>query len=150
MVWAVGFLLALAASAGVDKSAPSFILGGQIADAARVAEKSVNKSSGALESAVTTAAQRVITISGQKPTVVQGALETVLAECASKPAVSVSSSYLCPTTPEAHVAIEKLLVVVRRLASLELAPGAGSGNGIGALAAPPTGGGGADYRSTRN
>lgn len=147
MVWAVGILMALAAGAAVDKTGPSFILGGQIADAARVAEKSVNKSNAALEGAVTTAAQRVITISGQKPVVVQGALETVLTECA---AGSVPSAYLCPTTPEARVAIEKLLVVVRRLASLELAPGAGSGDGIGPLGAPPLGGGGADYLSTPN
>ena len=150
MVWAVGLLMALAAGAAVDKTAPSFILGGQIADAARVAEKSVNKSSDALEGAVTTAAQRVITISGQSPVVVQGALETVLIECPAKAAGSVPSAYLCPTTPQAHIAIEKLLVVVRRLASLELAPGAGSGDGIGALGEPPPGGGGADYHSTPN
>ena len=149
MVWAAGILIALAANAGVDKTAPSFVLGGQIADAARVAEKSVSKSSSVIEGAVTTATQRVITLSGEKPTIVQSALETVLVECATKPAGS-RSAYLCPTTPEAQVAIEKLLVVVRRLASLELAPGAGSGNGIGALDAPPSGGGGADYRSTPN
>ena len=148
MVWAVGLLMALAAGAAVDKTGPSFILGGQIADAARVAEKSVNRTGETRESAVTTAAQRVITISGQKPLVVQGALETVLIEC--KAGGAVPSAYLCPTTQEAHIAIEKLLVVVRRLAALELAPGAGSGDGIGALGAPPLGGGGADYLSTPN
>ena len=148
MTWAAGiFMAALAVGAVPDKTSPSFILGGQIADAARVAEKVTDKTGDALQATVTTAAQKVITVSGEKPMVVQNALETVLSECTGdkREQTAGSRGYVCPTTGEAYIAIEKLLIVVRRLASLELAPGAGFGDGIGALGAPPLGGGGADY-----
>jgi hypothetical protein len=141
-------MMTMAVVAANEKTTPAYILGGQIADSARIAERTPD--AGDLrQQAVTTAAQRVITVSGLKPTVVQTALETVLAECPVKLKSDTAGTrgYLCPATEEAHVAIERLLVVVRRLASLELSPGAGEGNGIGDLGSPPGGGGGADYRS---
>lgn len=149
MVLTAALLMAMAATGPTnDKTSPAFILGGQIADVARVSEKTADPGD-ARQQAVTTAAQKVITVSGQKPTVVQTALETVLAECPVmlKSETAGTRGYLCPTTEEAHIAIERLLIVVRRLASLELSPGAGEGNGIGDLGSPPGGGGGADYRS---